>query len=71
MQISIYAAADEILQLTIYDAAGRLMRTKKVSVPKGNSILNLSDFQSWPDGVYSVKVISGDALFVNKMVLRK
>ena len=71
MQISIYAAADENLQLTIYDAAGRLMRTKKVSVPKGNSILNISDFQSWPDGVYSVKVISGDALFVNKMVLKK
>ncbi|MEO6868518.1 MAG: T9SS type A sorting domain-containing protein, partial [Ginsengibacter sp.] len=71
MRISIYAASDEILQLSIYNAAGSLMRTMSTSISRGNSILNVSDFQSWPDGVYSVKAKSGNALFVNKMVLKK
>lgn len=71
MRISIYTASDEILQLSIYDATGRLMRTVSTNISRGNSILNVSDFQSWPDGVYSVKAKSGNALFVNKMVLKK
>ncbi|MEP7081004.1 MAG: T9SS type A sorting domain-containing protein, partial [Ginsengibacter sp.] len=71
MRISIYTASDEILQLSIYNAAGKLMRTMSTNISRGNSILNVSDFQSWPDGVYSVKANSGNALFVNKMVLKK
>lgn len=71
MQISIYAASNEMVELSIYDAAGRLMRRMKTNIPNGNSVLNISDFQSWPDGVYSVKVISDNHLFVDKMVLRK
>ena len=71
VQISIYSTTEKNIELSIYDAAGRLMHAMSKNIPKGNSILNISDFLSWPDGVYSVKVISGNTLFVDKMVLRK
>jgi hypothetical protein len=42
-----------------------------MNIPKGNSKINLSDFQSWPTGIYSVKVISGKNIFVDKVLHKK
>jgi hypothetical protein len=47
------------------------MRALNTIVPNGNSSLNLTDFQGWPRGIYSVKVLLGENLFVDKMALVK
>ena len=71
MQIDIYAPSTENMEVSIYDASGRLMRQMNINIPKGNSKINLSDFQSWPTGIYSVKVISGKNIFVDKVLHKK
>ena len=47
------------------------MRIMHTSVPKGNTSLNLTDLQGWPEGVYSLKVILGENLFTEKIVVVK
>jgi hypothetical protein len=71
MQISVYAPSNENVDVAIYDASGRLMRQMNTNVSKGNSKINLVHFQNWPTGIYSVKVISGKNVFVDKFVIQK
>jgi hypothetical protein len=71
VNVSIYTPAKQEIQLAIYDATGRLMKNIHASVEKGTAQLNISDFQSWPAGIYSVKVIAGKELFIKKMILKK
>ena len=59
------------MQLSIYDCAGRLMRTLHTNIPNGNTSLSLTDFQGWLWGIYSLKVLLDENLFVEKMVLVK
>ena len=71
LQVSINAPEQEIVELSIYDAAGRLMRKLQRNIDKGNSKITITDFQSWPTGIYSIKVVAGKELFINKMILKK
>jgi hypothetical protein len=71
MLVSFISSKQENIQMSFYDMSGRLMRVIYKNIPQGKSILNVTNFQSWPDGVYSVKVASGNDLFVGKMVLRR
>ena len=71
LQVSIYAPSRQNVELFIYDGSGRLMHSTHTTIEKGNTKLNISDFQSWPTGIYSVKVVAGNDLFINKMILKK
>lgn len=71
LQINVYAPSNENVEVTIYDASGRLMRKRYQNVSKGNSTINLADFQSWPAGIYSVKMLSGQNIFVDKVFITK
>jgi Secretion system C-terminal sorting domain len=70
-QLNIFSTAENKMELFIYDGSGRLMRTISANVPNGNTNINLTDFQGWPRGIYSVKVLLGENLFVEKMALIK
>jgi hypothetical protein len=69
MQLNISSLSENKMQLFIYDGAGRLMRTLHTNIPTGNTSISLTDFQGWPRGIYSLKVLLGENLFVEKMVL--
>lgn len=71
MQINVYAPSNENIDVAIYDASGRLIRQLNTNISKGNSKINLYHFESWPTGIYSVKVISGKNIFVDKFVIQK
>lgn len=71
MQINVYAPSNENLEIIIYDASGRLMRKMNTNILKGTSKINLSDFQNWPAGIYSVKVLSGQNIFIDKIFIKK
>jgi hypothetical protein len=71
LQVSIYAPYRQNVELFIYDGSGRLMRSTYTTIEKGNTKLTISDFQSWPSGIYSVKLVAGNDLFINKMILKK
>jgi hypothetical protein len=71
MQVNITSSVDQSMQLFIYDLTGKLMRTMRTTIQKGNSAISLTGFGDWPKGVYPVKVLLGKELFVEKMVLTK
>ena len=71
LQVCIYAPYRQNVELFIYDGSGRLMRSTYSTIDKGNTKLNISDFKSWPIGIYSVKVVAGNDLFINKIILKR
>ncbi|HSN09160.1 MAG TPA: T9SS type A sorting domain-containing protein, partial [Hanamia sp.] len=71
LQISIYVPYRQTVELFIYDGSGRLMRSTYTTIEKGNTKLTIPDFQGWPPGIYSVKIMADKELFVNKMILKK
>lgn len=71
MSVSIVSPNTRTLSLTIHDAQGRLMRTETATVQKGSNMLTYSGFEGWPKGMYVVKAMVGDEMFVERMILRK
>jgi len=71
MQLNIFSSAKKDVEISIFNAAGLLMKTIKTNVEKGNSQLNFFGLQGWPNGVYFVKVNIENDLIVKKMILRK
>jgi hypothetical protein len=50
---------------------GKLMRITNAHAQKGYTALRLNDFTSWAKGVYMVKVVAGNDVFVERMLLTK
>jgi hypothetical protein len=71
MHVNIFSSNRGSAELSIYDVAGRCMMSLPVSIQKENTVVEIKDFQSWPRGIYSVKVSLGNSLFIKRMVLIK
>jgi len=71
MQINISSNADKDVQVLIYDVTGKLMQTTSNHVQKGYSTIKMNGFDSWARGVYTIKVLSGNDVFMNRMLLTK
>ncbi|HEY0677310.1 MAG TPA: T9SS type A sorting domain-containing protein [Chitinophagaceae bacterium] len=71
MNVNFASTANKALLLTIHDAEGKLMHTIRASVMKGNSTLNLTGFDKWPKGIYVVKAVLGEEIFVERVILMK
>jgi Secretion system C-terminal sorting domain len=69
MQVSIYSPVGRNFQLSIYDYTGRQLKTMNSYVQEGASIINLSGFENWPNGVYVVKVLLGNELFTERVLI--
>jgi len=70
-QINMLSTADRNVQVLIYDVTGQLVKTMNNQVKKGYTTIAVSDFHSWAKGIYTVKVLSGKELFVDRIVLVK
>jgi hypothetical protein len=71
MQINIASNEDKDVQVLIYNVTGKLMRTTNSHVQKGYSTIKMNGFDSWARGVYTIKVLSGNDVFMNRMLLTK
>lgn len=71
MRLNISSSTRGSAELSIYDVAGRQMMSLPVSVQKENTMVEVNGFQSWPRGIYSVKVSLGNSIFIKRMVLIK
>lgn len=71
MRLHISSSVNGNVKLYIYDLAGRQMMSLPARIQKGNVVIEVRDFQSWPRGIYSVKVLLGNSVFTKKMVLTK
>ena len=71
MRFNISSSTDGKMSLYIYDITGRQMMSLPASIQKENMVIEVKNFQNWPRGIYSVRVLSGNAVFTKKMVLVK
>ncbi|OQP49780.1 hypothetical protein A4H97_28225 [Niastella yeongjuensis] len=71
VSVNIASDVEKEVQVFVYDVSGRLMRTTIAHVQKGYSMIKMNDLGSWANGVYSVKVVSGNEVFVERMLITK
>jgi hypothetical protein len=71
VSVNIASNTDKQIQVFIYDVSGKLMRTTNALAQKGYSTIKMNDFSTWAKGVYTVKVVSGNDVFVERMLLTK
>ncbi|WP_205513579.1 T9SS type A sorting domain-containing protein [Longitalea arenae] len=69
--INIASQADKDVQVFIYDITGNLVRSTNTHVQKGFSTIKMNDFDTWAKGMYTVKVVSGSDVLVERMLLTK
>ena len=69
MQVNVYSPAARNFQLGIFDYTGRQLKTMNSNVQAGSSVFSLSGFENWPNGVYVVKVIMGNEIFTERILL--
>jgi hypothetical protein len=71
LQINIHSNEDRNVEVLIYTITGQLVKTMNSRVKKGDATITLADLRGWAKGVYTVKVLSGKDMFVDRMVLIK
>lgn len=71
LQINIHSNDDRVVDVFVYTVTGQLVKTINSRVKKGDNTINLTDLRGWAKGVYTVKVISGKDMVVDRMVLVK
>jgi hypothetical protein len=71
LQINMYASADREVQVLLYTVTGQLVKSMNTQVKKGYNTLSLNDFRSWARGLYTIKVLSGNDAYVDRIVLIK
>jgi hypothetical protein len=71
LQINIRSNNDRDVDIFIYTVTGQLVKTMNSRVKKGDATITLTDFQGWAKGIYTVKVLSGKDVYVDRMILVK
>jgi hypothetical protein len=71
MQINIHSMFAREVQVLIYDITGRLLKRLNTQVQQGYSSVSIYDFRNWTKGVYTVKVLAGKDVFIDRMILVK
>ena len=70
-QLNVSSPVDAAMHLYIYDITGKQMKTMHTTVLKGNSAISISDVQGWQPGIYVVKVVLGNEVYTDRMILTK
>ena len=71
MRLDISSSTRGIAELFIYNVAGKQMMQLPISVQKENTTVEVTGFESWAPGIYSVKVTLGNGVFIKRIVLIK
>ena len=59
------------VDIYILDLAGRVLRAAKANLSKGAVVVDLQGFDSWKSGTYLVKVVMGNDILVEKMIIAR
>jgi hypothetical protein len=69
MQLAIANSKNEMAVIKIFNAVGALMDLRKVSLQKGNNVINYEGLNKWGSGTYPITVEVGGQLFNRKMII--
>lgn len=70
-QLVLTGSQHEKADVYIIDLAGRVLRTVTTSLTKGTAVIDIQGLDNWKSGTYLIKVIMGNEIFTEKMVLAK
>ncbi len=71
MKLTIFSATAKNVQVKIFDGVGKLMRTMNNALVPGNTAITIADLDNWHNGIYTVKVLLADELFVKRILLAR
>jgi len=69
LQMRYNSPEENDVEIQIFDMTGRMLKNITRHITKGNTIINVDGFKSWSRGIYTVKVMSGKRMFVDRMML--
>ncbi|MBO9202127.1 MULTISPECIES: T9SS type A sorting domain-containing protein [Niastella] len=69
--INIASNTEKEVQVFIYDVTGKLVRTTNAHAQKGYSTIKISGLAPWARGMYTVKVLTGNSVFLQRILLTK
>jgi hypothetical protein len=67
--LNVSSAAENQMQVYIYSVNGMLMKSMNSKIHKGINSIKIYGLQGWQNGVYVVKIIVGNEIRTEKMVL--
>lgn len=70
-QLAIASPVKEDATISIIDLSGRILKTIKTKAAKGTSVVDIDCSPHWKSGTYLVKVILGNEIFTQKMLLTR
>ena len=71
MQVAINSANDGSIDLSIFDMAGKIVRSVKANVQSGTNVISFDELSKLQEGMYVVVVYTGEEILRQKIVLVK
>ena len=71
MLLNIFSQSAKKIEVKIYDGVGRIMRSVNTTIEQGKTSINLSGFQNWPQGIYTVKVFADNDVTIKRILISK
>jgi hypothetical protein len=69
VSLNVTSASENQMQVYIYSVNGMLMKTMNSKIHKGTNSIKINGLQNWQSGVYIVKIIVGNEIRSEKMIL--
>lgn len=69
VSLNVTSAAENQMQVYIYSVNGMLMKTMSSKIHKGTNSIKINGLLEWQSGVYVVKIIVGNEIRTEKMIL--
>lgn len=71
VQIQLKASQQVMADIYITDATGKRVQTQKAQLQKGNNSIVLNNIILLPNGMYTIKLVTGENTFSSKLVIWK
>ncbi len=71
VKLNILAKSTGEIQISMYDNIGKIMRSLATSVQKGSNTISMNNFENWPAGIYTLKVVLSGEVFIKRILMDK
>ena len=67
--LNVTSSIENQMQIFIYSVNGMLMKTMNSKIHKGTNSIKINGLQDWQRGIYVVKIVVGNEIRTEKMIL--
>jgi hypothetical protein len=69
VRLNVLSRSSGEMQILLFDNIGIMMRSLTVPVQKGANTINVSNLETWPNGIYSLKAIIGNEVLMKRVLI--